>query len=153
MITTVGCFNSNVEVSVEHDIKTVISNHDYTMIYVGTEWCKACHYTFTHQLAPYRKELHDSTGFVVIIYGSAPYVEKLINETNYKGEICTFSSMGGLDKLKANKLLASVLKGYKGVNYMPIIVLCDQQGRVLNFTTNQNDYLPIDDCIRIIKKQ
>lgn len=47
-------------------------------------------------------------------------------------------SVGGIvDKVTANGILKKVFQNYDDVNYMPIMILCDNEGKIINYIDGQ----------------
>ena len=65
------------------------------------------------------------------------------NENIMKYSPVILPSIGGLlDKNRANNILKESLQDYEDVNYMPIMILCDKKGNIINRSSER--YIQFD---------
>ena len=112
-------------------INNVIEDNEYTVIYFGAHWCGPCTWVFENKMTEILDTDYDNLGCVTIFFDSGNKVEK--NEDIMKYSPVILSSIGGLlDKNRANNILKESLQDYEDVNYMPIMILCDKKGNIIN---------------------
>lgn len=110
--------------------KAIVSN-DYTVIYVGAHWCGPCSRVFENKMAPIIDTNYENVGCITIFFDSGNKVRN--NENIMKYSPVILPSIGGLlDKNRANNILKESLQDYEDVNYMPIMILCDKKGNIIN---------------------
>lgn len=115
--------------------KTIESN-DYTAIYVGAHWCGPCSRVFENKMAPIIDANYDKLGCITIFFDSGNKVKNNENIMRYSPVI--LPSVGGIvDKVTANRILKKVFQNYDDVNYMPIMILCDNEGKIINYIDGQ----------------
>lgn len=123
-------------------ISETLSNHKVTIIFVGTSWCAATQHTIKEQVIPYLSNPEEGIGFVLIYFGTLNDIpEHLLENTT----LIEMESLGGMDKMIANRKLNKVLNDYKRVNYVPFSILTDQQGNILNYDSNKKRYSGISE--------
>ena len=112
-------------------INNVIEDNEYTVIYFGAHWCGPCTWVFENKMTEILDADYDNLGCVTIFFDSGNKVEK--NEDIMKYSPVILPSIGGLlDKNRANNILKESLQDYEDVNYMPIMILCDKKGNIIN---------------------
>lgn len=110
----------------------MIGNHDKTLIFVGAKYCHACKNMLENNIKPYLEGLEkNDVGIVLIYYGEKDAVADL--KTDNRLIIIPSSQLALLIKKDANKTMKSLLKGFKETNAMPIPLLVDKDGYVLNY--------------------
>lgn len=139
------CQSCNEKSTNSHDFDAVsktIASHKATIIFVGTSWCAATQNTIKEQVIPYLSNPEEGIGFVLIYFGKLNDIpEHLLENTT----LIELESLGGMDKMIANKKLNKVLNDYKRVNYVPFSILTDQQGNILNYDSNKKRYSGISE--------
>lgn len=110
----------------------MIENHDKTLIFVGAKYCHACKNMLENNIKPYLEGLEkNNVGIVIIYYGEKDAVADLMTDNRL---IISPSSQFALSiKRDANKTFKSLLKDFKETNAMPIPLLVDKDGYVLNY--------------------
>ena len=122
-------------------INNVIEDNEYTVIYFGAHWCGPCTWVFENKMTEIFDTDYDNLGCVTIFFDSGNKVEK--NEDIMKYSPVILSSIGGLlDKNRANNILKESLQDYEDVNYMPIMILCDKKGNIINRSSER--YIQFD---------
>lgn len=130
------CFSCSgqggISKSEKEQIAEVIENHDKTLIFVGAKYCHACKNMLENNIKPYLEGLEkNDVGIVIIYYGEKEVVADLIADNRL---ILSPSSQFALFiKKDANKTLKSLLKNFREINAMPIPLLVDKDGVVLNY--------------------
>lgn len=130
------CFSCSgqggISKSEKEQIAEVIENHDKTLIFVGAKYCHACKNMLENNIKPYLEGLEkNNVGIVIIYYGDKDAVADLKTDNRL---ILSPSSQFALSiKRDANKTFKSLLKDFKETNAMPIPLLVDKDGFVLNY--------------------
>lgn len=130
------CFSCSgqggISKSEKEQIAKVIENHDKTLIFIGAKYCHACKNMLESNIKPYLEGLEkNNVGIVIIYYGEKDAVADLMTDNRL---ILSPSSQFALFiKKDANKTLKSLLKDFKETNAMPIPLLVDKDGYVLNY--------------------
>ena len=140
--------SNDISDSERNEIDSIIANNNLTIIYLWTEWCDGSREHFINDVVPYLQQKSDTIGFISIFYGSEEMLESILLETKCDYPTFRIKSNGGLDKIRMYKLLNSFLKDYKRMNYVPVSVICDKNGNILNYDENKKEYSHIVDCIR-----
>lgn len=113
-------------------IHQVIGNHDKTLIFVSAEYCHACKSMLEKNIKPYLERLEkNNVGIVIIYYGGEDAVTDLVSDNRLI--ITSNTRIPPLIKKDANKTMNSLLKDFKETNAMPIPLLVDKDGFVLNY--------------------
>ena len=135
MISLIGVSCSgenNISEKEKTKIQEVIENHDKTLIFVCAEYCEASKSMLEQNIKPYLEGLErNDVGIVIIYYGGEDAVANLasINRLIITSDI----RHPLLVKRDANKTMKSLLNNYKRTNAMPISLLVDKNGIVLNY--------------------
>ena len=130
------CFSCSgqggISKSEKEQIAEVIEIHDKTLIFIGAKYCPACKNMLENNIKPYLEGLEkNNVGIVIIYYGEKDAVADLMTDNRL---ILSPSSQFALFiKKDANKTLKSLLKDFKETNAMPIPLLVDKDGYVLNY--------------------
>lgn len=115
--------------------KAIVSN-DYTVIYVGAHWCGPCSRAFENKMAPIIDTNYENVGCITIFFDAAGKIKN--NEDIMRYSPVILPSVGGIvDKDTANGILKKVFQNYDDVNYMPIMILCDNEGKIINYIDGQ----------------
>lgn len=117
-------------------INNVIEDNEYTVIYFGAHWCGPCTWVFENKMTEILDTDYDNLRCVTIFFDSGNKVEKNENILKYS-PILLPSLGGGLDKMRTNDILSDVFADYKNVNYMPVMILCDKEKNILNYSTER----------------
>lgn len=130
------CFSCSgqggISKSEKEQIAEVIENHDKTLIFVGAKYCHACKNMLENNIKPYLEGLEkNDVGIVIIYYGEKEVVADLIADNRLI--LSPNSQFALFIKKDANKTLKSLLKNFKEINAMPIPLLVDKDGFVLNY--------------------
>lgn len=113
-------------------IRQMIENHDKTLIFVGAKYCHACKNMLETNIKPYLEGLEkNNVGIVIIYYGDKDAVADL--KTDNRLIISPNTQFALSIKNDANKTMKSMLKDFKETNAMPIPLLVDKDGHVLNY--------------------
>ena len=115
--------------------KTIESN-DYTVIYVGAHWCGPCSRVFENKMAPIIDTNYENVGCITVFFDAAGKIKN--NEDIMRYSPVILPSVGGIvDKVSANRILKKVFQNYDDVNYMPIMIFCDNEGKIINYIDGQ----------------
>ena len=113
-------------------IQEVIENHDKTLIFVGAKFCHACKSMLEKNIKPYLEGLEkNDVGIVIIYYGGKELVADLVS--NNRLIITENQSLPLLARNDVNKTMKNLLKDFRETNVMPIPLLVDKDGLVLNY--------------------
>lgn len=122
-------------------INNVIEDNEYTVIYFGAHWCGPCTWVFENKMTEILDADYYNLGCVTIFFDSGNKVRN--NENIMKYSPVILPSIGGLlDKNRANNILKESLQDYEDVNYMPIMILCDKKGNIINRSSER--YIQFD---------
>lgn len=122
-------------------INNVIEDNEYTVIYFGAHWCGPCTWVFENKMTEILDADYDKLGCITIFFDSGNKVRN--NENIMKYSPVILPSIGGLlDKNRANNILKESLQDYEDVNYMPIMILCDKKGNIINRSSER--YIQFD---------
>lgn len=117
-------------------MRKAIESNDYTVIYVGAHWCGPCSRVFENKMAPIIDTNYENVGCITIFFDSAGKIKN--NEDIMRYSPVILPSVGGIvDKVTANGILKKVFQNYDDVNYMPIMILCDNEGKIINYIDGQ----------------
>ncbi len=130
-----------------HKIDSIITHNNRTIIYLWTEWCDESCQHFTEDVAPYLQQKPDSIGFVSIFYGNKNELKSILMESQCLYPTFRIKSRGGLDNIRIHKLLNLLLDDYKLMHHVPVSIICDKNGNILNYSEGTKEYSHIDDCI------
>ena len=144
---TVSEQSNNIYDYEQNKIDSIIAHNNMTIIYLWTEWCYGSRFHFIKDVVPYLQQKSDSIGFISIFYGNIKNLESIIIETECDYPTFIINSRGGWDKIRMSKLLKSFLKDYRQMDYVPVSLICDKKGNILNYNTEEKKYSHITDCI------
>ena len=123
-----GGFTENDKVQIQE----VMANHEKTLIYIWAEYCQASKNMFEANIKPYLEGLaNNNVGIVIVYYGKEEAVSNLAS--NNRLIVTSDIQIPLLVKRDANKTMKKMLKNYKNSNGMPIPLLVDKNGFVLNY--------------------
>ena len=127
--------------------KAIVSN-DYTVIYVGAHWCGPGSRVFENKMAPIIDTNYENVGCITVFFDAAGKIKN--NEDIMRYSPVILPSVGGIvDKVTANGILKKVFQNYDDVNYMPIMILCDNEGKIINYIDGQ--YVQFDNrCLESV---
>lgn len=118
-------------------VAEVIAAHDTTILYFMTSWCQAGQHDFEHNLKPRLEKASDSKAIVIVCVGE---LEEVMGLKGLNDNVFLFtkaSRQGFFDKIFINNECKNLLKGYKRVNYVPVKVVCNGNGEILNWNTDE----------------
>ena len=150
-VSSCGYITNDIGDFEQNKADSIIAHNNLTIIYLWAEWCYASRSHFTNDVAPYLLQKSDTIGFVSIFYGSKKELKKILTETECDYPTFRMRSISGFDKIRMYKLLNSFLKDYKIMNYVPVAVICDKQGNILNYKEDEKGYSHIIECIHHVK--
>ena len=123
-----GGFTENDKVQIQE----VMANHEKTLIFIWAEYCQASKNMFEANIKPYLEGLaNNNVGIVIIYYGKEEAVSNLVS--NNRLIVTSGLQTPLLVKRDANKKMKKLLKNYRKSNGMPIPLLVDKNGFVLNY--------------------
>ena len=133
------CFSCSgqggISKSEKEQIAEVIENHDKTLIFVGAKYCHACKNMLENNIKPYIEGLEkNNVGIVIIYYGGKDVIAGL--ESDNRLIIKANLRIPPLIRKDANKTMKSLLKNYRKTQAMPIPLIVDKNGIVLNYDEN-----------------
>lgn len=135
-----SCTNKGPENLPQYDrqkVSEVISSHDKTILYFMTSWCQASQSDFENNMKPRLDEASDTKAIVVVCLGEVDQVSSLGNRDE-NVMVCIAPSRNPLlDKMFINKECKNLLSRYKRVNYVPVGLVCNRNGEILNWNTNE----------------
>lgn len=129
--------NQNFEDYERQKVAEVIANHDTTVLYFMTSWCQAGQRDFDNNLKPYLAKASDSKAIVVVCIGELEDVMRLKGLNDNVFLFNKASRQGFFDKMFVNKENKNLLKSYKRVNYVPVGLVCNRNGEILNWNTSE----------------
>lgn len=131
LLSMVSCGDNGSNDKLVNTIEELIENNEYTVIYFGAHWCGPCNRVFENKMSEIIDADFDKLGCITIFFDSGNKVRN--NENIMKYSPVIMPSIGGLlDKNRANNILKESLQDYEDVNYMPIMILCDKKGNIIN---------------------
>ena len=129
--------NQNSVTYDRQDVAEVIATHDTTILYFMTSWCQAGQSDFENNLKPYLGNASDSKAIIVVCIGELEEVMSLKGLNDNVFLFTKASRQGFFDKIFINNECKSLLKDYKRVNYVPMKVVCNNNGVILNWNTDE----------------
>lgn len=115
----------------------VIAAHDTTILYFMTSWCQAGQHDFENNLKPRLEKASDSKAIAVVCIGE---LEEIMRLNGLYENLFLFnkaSRQGFFDRMFINNECKKLLKDYKRANYVPVSVVCNRKGEILNWNTNE----------------
>ena len=119
------------------EVAELIAAHDTTILYFMTSWCKAGQHDFENNLKPRLEKASDSKAVAVVCIGE---LEEIMRLNRLNDNVFLFnkaSRLGFFDKMFINNECNKLLKDYKIVNYVPLGMVCNREGEILNWNTNE----------------
>ena len=129
--------NQNSETYDRQDVAEVIATHDTTILYFMTSWCQAGQSDFENNLKPYLGNASDSKAIIVVCIGELEEVMSLKGLNDNMFLFSKASRQGFFDKVFINSECKGLLKDYKRVNYVPVRLVCNGKGEILNWDTDE----------------
>ena len=136
LLSMISCGDNGSNDKLVNTIEELIDNNEYTLIYFGAHWCGPCTWVFENKMTEIFDTDYDNLGCVTIFFDSGNKVEKNENIMKYS-PILLPSLGGGLDKIRTNDIISEVFADHKNVNYMPVMILCDNEGKIINYIDGQ----------------
>ncbi len=131
LLSMVSCGDNGSNDKLVNTIEELIENNEYTVIYFGAHWCGPCTWVFENKITEIVDAGYDKLGYITIFFDSGNMIKN--NENIMKYSPVILPSRGGLfDKNSANNILRESIQDYEDVNYMPIMILCDKKGNIIN---------------------
>ena len=118
-------------------VAEVIAAHDTTILYFMTSWCQAGQHDFENNLKSCLVNASDSKAIVVVCIGELAEVMRLNGLNDNVFLYSKASRQGFFDRLFINNECKKLLKDYKIVNYVPLGIVCNREGEILNWNTNE----------------
>lgn len=140
MALLLSCHSHDVQNLPKYDrqqVAEIISNHDTTILYFMTSWCHASQNNFENNLKPYLGKASDTKAIAVICVGEVEQVSNLENDNKNVFLFGRPSRQSLADKMFINKECKNLLSHYKRVNYVPVDIVCDRKGEILNWNTDE----------------
>ena len=140
MVFLLSCTGKGTENLPQYDrqkVSEVISSHDTTILYFMTFWCHASQHNFENNLKPYLGNASDTKAIVVICIGEVEQVSSLEKDNKNVFLFAHPSRQSLDDKMFINKECKKLLTRYKLVNYVPIELVCNRKGEILNWNTDK----------------
>ena len=134
-----ACFsggNLNSETYDRHDVAEVIASHDTTILHFMTSWCQAGRENFENNMKPYLGNASDTKAIIIVCIGELEEVMRLEGLNDNVFLFSKASRQGFFDKIFFNNECKSLLKDYKRVNYVPLDIACNSNGKILNWNTD-----------------
>ena len=119
------------------EVAKMIVDHDTTILYFMTSWCQAGRSNFESNVKPYLGKASDTKAIVLVCVGEIEQVSSIEN-LDKNMIICNTTSINPLlDKMFINKECKKLLSHYKRVNYVPVELVCNDKGEILNWNTEE----------------
>lgn len=134
-----SCFsggNPNSETYDRQNVAEVIASHDTNILYFMTSWCQAGQSDFENNLKPYLGNASETKAIIVVCIGELEEVLRLEGLNDNVFLFSKASRQSFFDKIFINNECKKLLKDYKQVNYVPLKVVCNSKGEILNWNTN-----------------
>ena len=136
LLSMVSCRDNGSNDKLVNTIEELIDNNEYTLIYFGAHWCGPCSRVFENKMEPIIDTNYENVGCITIFFDAAGKIKN--NEDIMRYSPVILPSVGGIvDKVTANGILKKVFQNYDDVNYMPIMILCDNEGKIINYIDGQ----------------
>jgi len=118
-------------------VEEIIANHDTTILYFMTSWCQASQSDFERNMKPHLGKAADTKAIVLVCLGEVEQISSLEN-VDENVLVCTAPSRNPLfDKIFINKECKKILSRYKRVNYVPVGLVCNRKGDIMNWNTDE----------------
>ncbi len=118
-------------------VAELIATHDTTLLYFMTSWCQAGQHDFENNLKPRLEKASDSKAIAVVCIGE---LEEIMRLNGLNDNVFLFnkaSRQGFFDRMFINNECKKLLKDYKRANYVPVSLVCNRKGEILNWNTNE----------------
>ncbi len=118
-------------------VAEVIASHDTTILYFMTSWCQAGQSDFENNLKPYLVNASETKAIIVVCIDE---LEEVMGLKGLNDNVFLFSKasrQGFFDKVFINSECKKLLKDYKRVNYVPVGLVCNDKGEILNWNTDE----------------
>lgn len=142
-----SCQVNNGNYPTDYDAEIVsreIASHDTTIIFVGTSWCQGSMHSFQEYVTPYLNKKHDNLGFVFIYFGD---IDDIPEEIVQQYLVMIAPSNKGLDKIIINRMLKGLLNDYRKQSGVPITLLVDKEGNIMNYDESKNRYTSFGEVV------
>ncbi len=136
----VSCNSTGNQTSTTYDrqkVAEVIAAHDTTILYFMTSWCGAGQSDFERNLKPYLSKASDTKAIVIGCVGELEEVMRLDGLNDNLFLFNKVSRGGFIDRLFINNECKKLLRDYKRVNYVPVRLVCNGNGEILNWNTDE----------------
>ena len=118
-------------------VAEVIAAHDTTILYFMTSWCGAGQSDFERNLKPYLSKASDTKAIVIGCVGELEEVMRLDGLNDNLFLFNKVSRGGFIDRLFINNECKKLLRDYKRVNYVPVRLVCNGKGEILNWNADK----------------
>ncbi len=117
-------------------VRQFMSENQRTILFFWPEWCQASPKMFEQNIRPYLEHEVQGLGIVIVYIGAQ---KDMLQPDWAKDNVLVLNkkSLSGLDKIWINRECRSLLKDYRKVSYVPVGILCDAQGNILNRWTEE----------------
>ena len=119
------------------EVADMIASHDTTILYFMTSWCQASQSNFESNVKPYLGKASDTKAIVLMCVGEIEQVSSMENFGENVMVCNTSSRIPLLDKMFITKECKEFLSRYKRVNYVPVGLVCNRDGEILNWDTDE----------------
>ncbi|MDR1006566.1 MAG: thioredoxin family protein [Bacteroidales bacterium] len=145
-----GVFAQNITID---EIDSLVLCNKYTIIYCWGVWCKPCLSHLQNEISSYLDaKTNDSIAFLPIcIGGSEDKVLSVLHSINFKYGSYIFSSKNtALDKYIINNKFNKLFNSYKKVDYVPFVVLLNNNKDVLNYNIKEKRYYSLSETLEML---
>lgn len=118
-------------------VEEIIASHDTTILYFMTSWCQASQSNFERNMKPYLDKAADTKAIVLVCLGEVEQVSSLENVDENVLVCIAPSRLPLFDKMFITKECKKLLSHYKRVNYVPVELVCNRKGDILNWNTDE----------------
>jgi hypothetical protein len=154
----INCNNSNavtgaypfVRAYNQTEVDSIIANNDTTIIFLWTEWCNASQNVFKENIVPFLSQKANNIGFISIFYGKEDVIASILENNQCLYPSYCLTSYSGIDKRSMYYLLNSFLEDYKQMDFVPISLMCNKNGNILNYEDEIDEYSGIINCINTV---
>lgn len=119
------------------EVADIIASHDTTILYFMTSWCQAGQHDFENNLKPRLEKASDSKAIAVVCIGELEEIMRLNGLNDNVFLYSKASRQGFFDRLFINNECKKLLNDYKRVDYVPLGMVCNREGEILNWNTNE----------------
>ena len=118
-------------------VEEIIASHDTTILYFMTSWCQASQSNFERNMKPYLDKAADTKAIVLVCLGEVEQVSSLENVDENVLVCIAPSRLPLFDKMFITKECKKLLSHYKRVNYVPVELVCNRKGDIMNWNTDE----------------